>query len=300
MKKRILQIFEEIRIRFLQPFFRKMAGWDKIQENIDTMYYILNNGLDITQFPKATGNLRKCQLADAELLRIVCEILEKHNLTYWLDYGTLLGAIRHKGFIPWDDDLDIVMPRNDYNKALGILPDILKKYDIHFSEPQGTRIGISIWKAGLLLDIFIMDNVDKNSITSHNELRNKTTAYRKYYKKNVNNTKEHFNNQRELFIGSPNPDTPLWYHDVEFCADGTIFDNDTIFPLKKINFEGYQFYAPNKTDIYLTECYGEYMSFPRNGVLHHHGGNGAQITNNPIKHNIDMDKLIEELKQIEI
>lgn len=59
----------------------------------------------------------------AELVSIVEDIIkvcEKHNLTYMMLYGTALGAVRHKGFIPWDDDIDIGMPRADYNKFLQI------------------------------------------------------------------------------------------------------------------------------------------------------------------------------------
>lgn len=51
--------------------------------------------------------LRKAQLRMLEILVQVSSICDKHSIPYWIDYGTLLGAVRHNGFIPWDDDLDI-------------------------------------------------------------------------------------------------------------------------------------------------------------------------------------------------
>lgn len=66
------------------------------------------------------SNLRRLQLEEKNILDIFVQICEKHNLRYYLLGGTLLGAIRHEGFIPWDDDVDVCMPRSDYNTFLEI------------------------------------------------------------------------------------------------------------------------------------------------------------------------------------
>jgi lipopolysaccharide cholinephosphotransferase len=69
--------------------------------------------------------LRQAQLVMLRTLKIVDFICRKHGLRYWLCCGTLLGAVRHKGFIPWDDDLDISMPREDYERFLSIASEEL-------------------------------------------------------------------------------------------------------------------------------------------------------------------------------
>lgn len=73
-------------------------------------------------------SLREIQLAELDILIEFDKICRKNNLKYSLSSGTLLGAIRHKGFIPWDDDIDVEMPRPDYEKFIELIND--KKVDL--------------------------------------------------------------------------------------------------------------------------------------------------------------------------
>ena len=81
--------------------------------------------------------LEKLQNTQIEILEEIVRICEKHQLRYFLIYGTLIGAIRHKGFIPWDDDLDIGMPREDYEKFLRIAKEELG--DSYFLQDMETQ-----------------------------------------------------------------------------------------------------------------------------------------------------------------
>lgn len=75
--------------------------------------------------------LRRVQLVQLEIAKEVKRICEENNITYFLDSGTLLGAVRHKGFIPWDDDMDFAMMRGDYERFTEIAPKKLNsRYEL--------------------------------------------------------------------------------------------------------------------------------------------------------------------------
>jgi len=140
-------------------------------------------------------NLRKAQLVMLRMLKIVDFICDKYGLRYWLDGGTLLGAIRHKGFIPWDDDLDIAMPRDDYERFLSIaskeLPEDLfiqttntdPAFDMFGKPPCKIRDEHSLIQEyhkkhasphqGIFLDIFPIDRMHDTLPESKIDLRMK-------------------------------------------------------------------------------------------------------------------------------
>ena len=71
---------------------------------------------------------RQMQMRMLEILEVIDGICQKHNITYWLSGGSMLGAVRHHGFIPWDDDLDIEMMRPDFERLMTILPKALPSH----------------------------------------------------------------------------------------------------------------------------------------------------------------------------
>jgi len=115
-----------------------------------------------------------------DTLVVVDQICKRHNLRYYLVGGTMLGAVRHGGFIPWDDDVDIAMPRADYEKFLRIAPEELTKdrslqtyslgnYPIHFIKVIDNRTAVvekSLKHQGLkteiFIDVFPLDGVPNN------------------------------------------------------------------------------------------------------------------------------------------
>ena len=132
-----------------------------------------------------TNNLRPLWDALLEVFQAYVQVCKKHGLRYSLAYGSALGAIRHGGFIPWDDDLDVQMPRPDYEKFLALAPRELPEwfkvvnwrntpeFPLVYSKIQDTREGhvLAVEKAvgyklsgGVFIDIFPIDGApeDKN------------------------------------------------------------------------------------------------------------------------------------------
>ncbi|MBM6763556.1 LicD family protein [Ligilactobacillus agilis] len=73
-------------------------------------------------------SIKETQRISLELLNVVANVCEEQHLRYALIYGTLIGAVRHQGYIPWDDDIDIMMPRPDYEKLLQYLKENIAVY----------------------------------------------------------------------------------------------------------------------------------------------------------------------------
>ena len=128
-------------------------------------------------------DLKHLQRVELKILKDVISICENHNLKYYAYGGTALGAIRHGGFIPWDDDVDIVMFRDDYEKLLKIMETELsdeyyvlnfrkqKYYCYSFTEVclKGTSFHnldeyILQYDKGICIDIFPLDNVPKSRL----------------------------------------------------------------------------------------------------------------------------------------
>ena len=244
-----------------------------------------------------SDRLRKVQL---EILDYFVDICNKNNLIYFLDGGTLLGAVRHKGFIPWDDDIDISMPRTDYEKFLDLADQINSNYYLLSERLPATNIfhNICYMKLckkntifaeeglepenyyGIFIDIWPYDNAVLFLAPIHtfiiqtlcklNRLKVRLDIPKQKYKLIFTGIICFFINKKlldltikKLFIIFNKVNTK--YLSI-FC--GTYgFKREThkranIFPLSSITFESKIYNAPHNYDNYLTRKYGDYMKLP--------------------------------------
>ena len=98
---------------------------------------------------------------ELDMLYKFMNICNKHNLRWWVDGGTLLGTVRHKGFIPWDDDIDVFMMREDYDKFVDIAKtEITGNYFLQTDWTDDKDLSVKFdFNQGIFIDIFPFDNV---------------------------------------------------------------------------------------------------------------------------------------------
>lgn len=233
------------------------------------------------------SDLRQAQLIMLGILSYVADVCEKHNLRYWLSSGTLLGAIRHEGFIPWDDDVDIEMPESDFQKLrLIMLND--NKYiwhdhstDRHFCaryakvrdvnhhiNEKGRGIKYEKHK-GFFIDIFPVEKMPDYMSKFSFLLLSKYNGVFSY----TNNPLRLLLSDLRYYIGnfaliplfrvcSAISKNANYHHTYGVCFFKKR-DIDNINDFIKVNFEGTTFNAPKDFDKYLKGLYGDnYMSLP--------------------------------------
>ena len=233
-----------------------------------------------------TETIKKAQAVMLEMLIEFDKICQKHDLKYWLDSGTLLGAVRHDGFIPWDDDIDISMPVEDYNKFTIIAQNELadgmflqnKKTDptfpfdynkirsnkatiIEFHE-EGKDVD---YHQGVFVDIFPMLCIEKTE-KNHIFYQDALAASRFFSAKNFDRIDTRLfiaNSLEKLHLGWDKKEDSSVIYAAQMPDVAGAFDYESIFPLKKMKFEGIEFFVPNDCDHYLSTLYSKnYMEIP--------------------------------------
>lgn len=304
-------IIKKIHKRGLKATFQiiaqKAIGVDfrKIESEIQTLQFFLNalhspSEILVTNDPE----LKIMQECDVIVLQIIDSLCKKHQLTYWLAYGTFLGCIRHGGFIPWDDDTDISMPRTDYNKAITIFKEELIPVGFDVYEDRRLCIGYKHSKTGIWVDIFPVD--DYYDVSPLEERRDALKKKLAIYKKNDDESKDHSiewrENLRNKKIGGEKTDHTS-YHFLISCPEfnpygGIIHNYKDIYPLCQRKFGTVNFWTPNDEFEYLSKCYGyHYMAFPKTGILHHDLGRGP-LSSWASKNGINMIEIKNELLRI--
>lgn len=246
------------------------------------------------------SDLRKLQLGALDILLYIDRFCREHNIRYWIASGTLLGAVRHGGFIPWDDDLDIDMTESDFKKFKaavekdGFDPKLNLVLQTHQTDPMYFMMHAKVrnedWPIndvygmdrgfkykGIFIDIFHLKRscyllnkifsysgkvIDKLSMMPH--CFGLRTIVLKTYQLLINDC-----------IISP----IAWIAD-KCCTNyyewmGSRWNPSPrkpsdIFPLKEIQFEGHTFFGPANPDAYLTYMYGNYNELPNLEKLEKH------------------------------
>lgn len=235
-------------------------------------------------------DIRDIQKKMLNILIEIDRICKKHHIRYILDSGTMLGAVRHKGFIPWDDDADIIIPRDDYDRFITIAEKEMrapyvfqcientKEYPYNFGKVFDTsttyterftaKLDIS---HGIYVDVFPMDYVDEKDYLKHARMIGHYTMLR-FYKLGISvGSKAFIGKLLPLSFINARATAHMKYHGTpgdmicKLCHYGknkppiniSLF-NDTI----EVPFEGVPLRVPADYDSFLKGRYGDYMRLP--------------------------------------
>jgi len=224
-----------------------------------------------------------------DLLTFFDQKCKENNLRYFLAGGTLLGAVRHQGFIPWDDDIDVAMPRKDYEKFIEISKDFKNQYKVIAMEntknavlPFGKLVNENYsnyrktldGKYGIRMDIFPLDGLGndyeealkrgksilfakkfftvcfKNNIFS--KFLNKLNFQKISYKHLVKKLKKH-NFDDSKYVGS----IVGGLRKLDEIFEYRIYSENRLMKFEDKEFSGMKYY-----DEYLKKMYGDYMKLP--------------------------------------
>lgn len=238
------------------------------------------------RFSPDDSTLRQHQLRMLDMLKYFDGICKQNDIKYWLSSGTCIGAIRHQGFIPWDDDTDVEMLREDYLKLLKVFRESeqyvlqTKDNDLYYVAPfaklRDKRSYIeehgqdsNYTYRGVYIDVFVIEK--SNRLIAHFYQWSmwkilmygsniKSSSFRKktfcFYKKAF-----FCSIAIVRFLFGKLPTNELrhtygtgFYRKVRYIED--------IFPLSYCDFEGYSFPVPGNYDAYLRKIYGDYMKLP--------------------------------------
>lgn len=265
----------------------------------------------------------KLKVVQLEILDEIDRICKKNKINYFLCGGTLLGAIRHKGFIPWDDDIDIMMIREDYEKFINVCKKSLNsKYYLDCPENNDDFIYIftKIRKnnttfnekaiadrkmhKGIYVDIFPLDVAGDNfKITFIKGFFVKALMETLFLKRKLYDIKQcrHplfvrffsllsckniYRLQKSISISykGKNKSHLVSYYGV-YSLRKECYDYDTIFPAKLVEFEGKMYPGLNDNHKYLTSMYGDYMQLPPEDKRVNHSALYVDFNNGECKKN---------------
>ena len=274
-------------ISLLEAQDKKIAKMEKFE----TAHQEMLNNIFIYHKLKPAPFTEISRKLSYELVMFMKNVCSKYDLDWWLDYGTLLGAVRHENFVPWDDDLDSGMMRADLEVLKSVLPDEieannLKYVKTHIKLDKHTDLKTKRWfqlkynhpdfKGSFsVLDVFPYDYIkdyDEDTGDKFNKLLwnyytfskdDDMTPYMEKYFTEMNITLE----KEDCLI--PGIEGVRGSGGYASIYPFKIIKYDEIFPLKSMKFGDYEFPVPNQTRKYITDIYGEnYFRIP-NKVREH-------------------------------